>query len=206
MSKIEQMIDQIEEYIEGCKYQTLSSYKIIVNKEEIKELLRELRMKTPEEIKLYQKILSNKEAILNDAKMKAEKLIQDATARTNELLSEHEIMQQAYAQANEVIQEATKRAQDTLDAATTEANNMRAAAMQYTDDILANLEGLITHTMNDLATRYQGVSASLNNVNEIIKSNRRELNPPEAEDAMEFDISEGAELDTENSNKALDIL
>ena len=76
MSKIEQMIDQIEEYIEGCKYQTLSSYKIIVNKEEIKELLRELRMKTPEEIKLYQKILSNKEAILNDAKMKAEKLIQ----------------------------------------------------------------------------------------------------------------------------------
>lgn len=45
-SRIEQLIDEIEEYIENCKYQALSNTKIIVNKEEIDELLRELRMKT----------------------------------------------------------------------------------------------------------------------------------------------------------------
>ena len=56
-------------------------------------------MKTPEEIKRYQKIISNKEAILNDAKQKAQELINDATIQTNELISEHQIMQQAYAQA-----------------------------------------------------------------------------------------------------------
>ena len=66
-SRIEQLIDEIEEYIDGCKYQTFSDTKIIVNKEEIDELLRELRMKTPDEIKRYQKIISNKEAILADA-------------------------------------------------------------------------------------------------------------------------------------------
>ena len=59
-SRIEQIIEEIEEYIESCKFQPLSSTKIIVNKEEIDELLRELRMKTPEEIKRYQKIISNK--------------------------------------------------------------------------------------------------------------------------------------------------
>lgn len=202
-SKIEQAIDQLEEYVEGCKYVTLSSTKIVVNKEEITELIRELRLKTPEEIKQYQKILSNKEAILNDAKLRADKLIQDATAKTNELLNEHEIMQQAYAQANAVIQEATKKAQDTLDAATIEANNMRAAAMQYTDDILANLEALITNTMNDLSARYQGVNASLSNVNEIIKSNRRELNPVET-DTMGFEIPE--EVIAEIDKKSVDLM
>ena len=70
-SKIEQLIDEIEEYIDGCKYQALSNTKIIVNKEEIDALLRELRMKTPDEIKRYQKIISQKEAILNDAREKA---------------------------------------------------------------------------------------------------------------------------------------
>ena len=60
-------------------------------------------MKTPDEIKRYQKIISNKEAILNDARAKAEALIQDATVQTTELINEHEIMQQAYAQANEVV-------------------------------------------------------------------------------------------------------
>ena len=63
-SRIEQIIEEIEEYIDGCKPQTFSSSKIIVNREEMEELLNELRIKTPEEIKRYQKIISNKEAIL----------------------------------------------------------------------------------------------------------------------------------------------
>mgnify|MGYP000970177092 FL=1 len=101
-SRIEQLIDEIEEYIDNCKSQPLSNSKIIVNKDEIDDLLRELRQKTPEEIKRYQKIISNKEAILNDAREKAQALINEATEHTTELINEHEIMQQAYAQANEV--------------------------------------------------------------------------------------------------------
>ena len=85
-SRIEQLIDEIETYIDNCKYQPFSNTKIIVDKEEIDELLRELRMKTPDEIKRYQKIISNKEAILNDARAKAEALINDATIHTNELI------------------------------------------------------------------------------------------------------------------------
>ena len=132
-SRIEQLIDEIEEYIEGCKPKFMSSTEIIVNKDEIDELLRELRMKTPDEIKRYQKIISNKEAILNDAKAKAEALINEATVHTNELINEHEIMQQAYAQANEVVTMASKQAQEILDNATIEANNVKSAAMQYMD-------------------------------------------------------------------------
>lgn len=64
-SRIEQIIDEIEEYIDrDCKYQPLSTTKIVVNKEHLEELLRELRLKTPEEIKRYQKIIANRDAIL----------------------------------------------------------------------------------------------------------------------------------------------
>ena len=63
-SRIEQIIEEIEEYVDSCKFQPLSSTKIVVNKEELEELLRELRMKTPDEIKRYQKIISNKDADL----------------------------------------------------------------------------------------------------------------------------------------------
>ena len=37
-SRIEQLIDEIEEYIDSCKYQTFSNSKILVNKDEIEEL------------------------------------------------------------------------------------------------------------------------------------------------------------------------
>lgn len=180
-SKIEQLIDEIETYIDGCKYQPLSNTKIIVNKEEIDELLRELRMKTPDEIKRYQKIISNKEAILSDARAKAEALINDATVHTNQLISEHEIYQQAYAQATIVVKQATQQAQEILDNAVMEANSMRAAAMQYTDDILANVENLMAQTMKMTTEHYESFISSMNHYNDIVNANRVELNPPEAD-------------------------
>ena len=132
-SRMEQIIEEIEEYIDNCKYQPLSSTKIVVNKDELEELLTELKMKTPEEIKRYQKIISNKEAILADAQAKADAIIAQAQVQTSELVSEHQIMQQAYAQANEVVMIATKQAQEILDKATNDANNIRMGAIQYTD-------------------------------------------------------------------------
>ena len=110
-SRIEQIIEEIEEYIDSCKFQPLSTSKIIVNKDQMDEMLRELRMKTPDEIKRYQKIIANKDAILADAQAKADSMIEEAQIHTNELVSEHEIMQQAYAQANEIVTAATEQAQ-----------------------------------------------------------------------------------------------
>ena len=40
-SRIEQIIEEIEEYIDSCKFQPLSTTKIIVNKDQMDELLRE---------------------------------------------------------------------------------------------------------------------------------------------------------------------
>ena len=50
-SRMEQIIEEIEDYIDGCKTPAISRGKILVNREEIEELLTELRTKTPEEIK-----------------------------------------------------------------------------------------------------------------------------------------------------------
>ena len=118
------------------------STKIIVNKEELEELIAELRAKTPEEVKRYQKIISNKEAILADAQAKADQIIAQAQVQTNELVSEHQIMQQAYAQANEVVMIATKQAQEILDNATNEANSLRVSAMGY-DSLISSLQGFL---------------------------------------------------------------
>ena len=92
-SRMEQIIEEIEEYVDHCKPAPLSSGKILVNKEELMELISELRSKTPEEIKRYQKIISNKEAILADAQAKADQIIAQAQVQTTELVSEHQIMQ-----------------------------------------------------------------------------------------------------------------
>ena len=144
-SRIEQIIEEIEEYVDSCKFQPLSSTKIVVNKEELEELLRELRMKTPDEIKRYQKIISNKDAILADAQSKADAIIADAKTQAQQMVTESEVMQQAYAQSNELLENTNQQAQEIMDNATTDANNIRMGALQYTDEMLANLEKIMSH-------------------------------------------------------------
>lgn len=197
-SRIEQLIDELEEYIESCKPKFMSNSEIIVNKDEIDDLLRELRMKTPDEIKRYQKIISNKEAILNDARAKAEALINETNVRTNELISEHEIMQQAYAQANEVVSMASKQAQDILDKATMEANELKMQAARYTEEQLAGLENLILSAIQSAGNHYEGLLGSLNQYKEVIQSNRQALQP--------VDDLEEISMDAVGNNSRIDLM
>ena len=180
-SRMEQIIEEIEDYINSYKYAALSSNKILVNKEELEELIQELRTKTPEEIKRYQKIISNKEAILADAQAKADQIIAQAQIQTNELVSEHQIMQQAYAQANEVVQIATKQAHEILDNATNEANSLRMGAMSYTDSQLKGIEDILANSIDTTKARSENLINSLQEYLDVVSANRAQLFPQEQE-------------------------
>ena len=194
-SRIEQLIDELEEYIESCKPKFMSNSEIIVNKEEIDELLRELLMRTPEEIKRYQKIISNKEAILNDARAKAQALIDEATVHTNELISEHEIMQQAYAQANGIVATAANQAREILDKATMEANELRTQASQYMESRLVELDSITSSAIQSTNADYERLLGSLGQYRDLIQSNLRSLHPVEDLDLHLDDQEDDDKLD-----------
>ena len=184
MSKIEQIIAEIEEFIDGCKYQTLSNTKIIVNRDELEELIADLKHCIPDEIKKYQRIIANRDAILKDAQDKADEMVRKANEMTSTLVSEHEIMQQAFKEANGVIEDATKKAGEILDRATTEANEVRRAAMKYTDDSLANIQEILSSSIEGMTVKYDSLIRSLESSLEITTQNRKALhNTPAPEPA-----------------------
>ena len=190
-SRIEQIIEEIEDYIDTCKGPLLgSSDKIVVNRERMEELLRELRLKTPEEIKRYQKVLANKDAILADAQAKADAIIAQANIQNQELVNEHEIMQQAYEQANQVIEMATNQAQEILDNATRDANEIRLGAIQYTDDMLANLQTMVQNLVDSSNSRYEAMMNNFQDFYNVITSNRAQLAPQTNTDKSEEEPQE----------------
>ncbi|HIR75470.1 MAG TPA: ATPase [Candidatus Choladousia intestinipullorum] len=176
-SRIEQIIEEIEEFIDSCKFQPLSSTKIVVNKEELEELLRELRMKTPDEIKRYQKIISNKDAILEDAQTKADNIIAEAQAQAQKIVSESEVMQVALQQSNQLIDQTNAQAQEIMDKATEDSNNIRMSAIHYTDEMLENLEKIMSHTIEAAGSKYNNFINSIQSCYDIVSKNRSELSP-----------------------------
>ncbi len=175
MSRIETKISEIESELELAKPYRFSSDKVIVSKSKIEEYLDELKASTPDEIRRYQKIIDNKDKIIEDAKEQAETILNEAQVQTAELINQHEIMQRAYAQANMMLEQAKEQAQQILDAATNDANEIRMGAIQYTDDMLEKLQYIIEHSIKDNRDRYNSLMSGLENILGVVNNNRKEL-------------------------------
>ena len=164
-----------------------------MDKDIIDDLLVDLRLRVPDEIKKYQKIISSRDSILSDAKAKADHMLNAANKQTDELINEHEIMrQQAYAQANEIVMTASNQAQEILDNATNDANGIREASVRYTDEMLKSLQTIISHSMENTQNKFAAFMTSMQSNYDIVMANRRELRPDDPQIAQLNENAQGA--------------
>lgn len=204
MSRIEQLIDEIEEYVEGCKPAPFSQSKIIVQKEQLYELLTELRLKTPDEIKRYQKIIAQKDKIISDAQAQAEQMIEETTAYANALVEEHEIMLKAYEKAEQTINSANAQAEEIVAAANQNAEEVRLSALSYTQSLIANIQDVVVRSLDIARTNSEGLINGLSeNLNILISNNEAlssqldtsEPQQPALDDMLEDDDEEDTVTD-----------
>lgn len=174
-NRIEQLIEEIYDFVENCRPQPLSATKVIVPKDELYDLLDELRLRTPDEIKKYKKIIENRDAILADAEAKAAEMIAKAQQETAHLVDEHEIMQQAYNQANDVVRQATDEANRILESAKRDAEEIQTGALLYTEDMLNELENVLTNAYNSSKNKYDSLLSSLKGNLDIVANNKKEI-------------------------------
>lgn len=172
---VEDMISELEIFIDNCKFSPLSSNKILVPKDEIGSMLNELRLKLPSEIDRSKKIMRNKEAILTDARNRADALLQEANEEANRRVSESQIVELANIQANEIIQMAQQQAAEIIKNAQNEENELRLGAMLYTKSQLDNIKKYISSTLEAEKTNYEHLIASLENDSFVVSTNADEI-------------------------------
>lgn len=174
-SRIEKAIDEIYDYVESCKPSKLYPTKAVVERGELYDLLDELRMCAPEEIKRYQKIITNRDGILNEAQQRAEDMVMQARQQTAQILDQHEIVQTAYQRAEEIMKQATEEAQRLVDAAQEESEQMRRASLVYTNDLLAEARGHVEEALHETENKQRMLSSALKNSIQVMKNNQEEL-------------------------------
>lgn len=173
--RIEQLIEEIFEFVESCKPSAFSSSKVIVPKEELYDLLDELRLKVPEEIKRCQKMIANRDAIMAKAEDEAARIEQTARQQAQRLVEENEIMQQAYYQANGMVRQATEQAESMLQQAEQEAMRIGQGALGYTNDMLSEVEKELTSAYENIKKCSDEMLGVLSRKLETIAANRGEL-------------------------------
>ena len=197
-NRMEQLIEEMYEYIEGCKPKGFSTTQVIVMKEEIYDILDEMKLKIPEEIKRCAKVVANKDQIIANAEDRAEKIIADAKRQAEMLVQESEIMRQAYLQANEMVSSAQQQAKNIFGQASADAETISMGALHYTNEMLSEVERIIAYTYEEAKTKTEAMLTTLEENLKIVRENRKELT---AEVAYQEQETATVEEQSENTDK-----
>lgn len=141
------LLDEIEDIVEAGSGVPFSQ-KVMVDKFEILDMVNEIRIKLPDEIKQASWIKDERQRILADAQEDADNILKDANYKLEEIIDEHEVTKMAEQRAEEILNKAKSNAKD-----------IRLGSMEYADGLLEdtqeNLKQVIT-LLNDNRKELRG--------------------------------------------------
>ena len=174
MSRLDSVIDALEDYIAGCRQKAFSS-KIEVERDRIEEFIAEIRTKYPDEVKKAQKIIANHDAIIQEAEDKAKETEEQTKVKIDKMIKEHDIVKQATAIADNIVLQAQQQADEIISSAQKDAQDITEGAISYTDNLLSNVEGALESTLDGTSSRFSAFVEACNSSLKQVKANRAEL-------------------------------
>lgn len=162
-ASINSLLDTLEDLIENAKPVPLTQ-NIRLSKEELFEIIGEIRLNLPGEIKQAQRIVHNSTKIIDEANKKADNIIREADNKAAKMTLDHEITKRAKEEAEAIRMEAKAKAED-----------MRIGAIEYADEMLANTEKQIKAVLENFTKYTHSAQEFFANESEHIYGERQEL-------------------------------
>jgi len=156
-------LDEIEEVLDHSKSIPFSG-KISVEKGRILDILAEIRLHLPDDIRQAQRILNDHDKILADAEHKGVSILEAAENEAKLMTNSHEIFKRASEQASEIMEEAKKDARD-----------LRAGASSYVDEKLEDAERQLKEYMANIEAQHKRVMTYFSETIDVLYENRQEL-------------------------------
>ena len=122
------LIDKLDDVVHNARPVPLTD-QVRVDREEIYDLLDQMRATIPEEIKQARWIVKERQEMLAEAKREAERIVREAREQQARLISDEEVTKQAERAADEIVEDARARERE-----------IRLGAEDYADEILNTLE------------------------------------------------------------------
>lgn len=142
------LIDEVEDIIEAGTSLPFSG-KVMVDKVELLEIITDIRIRLPDEIKQASWIKEERERILDEAQRDAEVIAEQAEQKLEELINQEEVTKRA-----------EKRAEHIVNNAQANAKEIRLGSVDYADGLLLEQQ------------------EKLKELIELINENRKELKDP----------------------------
>jgi cell division septum initiation protein DivIVA len=133
-----QMIDRLEELLNESRPLPFT-HNVIVDEDRMLDLIDQMRVSIPEEVKKAQQLLAQRDRLIAQAQEEANRTVNLARDKSSELVERDQVVQAAYAQAEQI------KAQAHLD-----GDSIHRDADQYVLETLRNLEMEMERAINQV--------------------------------------------------------
>ena len=190
------LVDKLEELVADSKKVPIGN-RIILPYDRILEIIDELRIAIPNDVREAEELVSNKSSLLRSAEEEAKLVISTAESKASSLMDEHEIVQNARLKADQIIQQGENNLKDRINEANQEitkriedsrilAQQEMGAADNYAKQLLERLDRQLqaftssVHNGLEQLNRVHQVDQSdnehtLNNNTDLVDSESTEL-------------------------------
>ncbi len=173
-------LQQLEDMIKEAKSMPLSS-SALLNRDEMLELVAEMKDALPEEIKQARWVVKDREELLAKARRDSERIVEEGRAEQLRMASREEVVKRAEEEAARILGEARE-----------DGRRIRLEAEDYVDAKLAQFEIALERSAEELAATKQALGRTL----EQVQGGRDRLRgaaPAEQEFGQESGIEEPIE-------------
>jgi cell division septum initiation protein DivIVA len=143
---------QLEDMVREAKSMPLSS-SALLNRDEVLELIDQMKDALPDEIKQARWIVKDREELLSKARRDAEVMVEQAREEQLRLASHEAVVQKASEESERILQEAAD-----------DARRLRLEAEDYVDAKLAQLEGALQRILEDVMGTNQALARTIDQV------------------------------------------
>lgn len=133
---IENLMEELEDILEASWHLPLSGGKAMVDTNEIKRILEDIRLAMPREIVQARKIVDERNKILDNAQNEIDTMMKISEEKIKSMVSKSEIVKSAQNSADNIISEATAKAKEIKNSANEYVCNMMK---QLDDTVTSNL-------------------------------------------------------------------
>ena len=149
---VNRLIDMIYEQIEDAKSPALKPNMSMVDRDELLDLLDELRAQLPVEIKRAQELLAARDKFVEDTKKDADRMMRQAELEAKSKVSESEVLTAARQRAQSIVANAEAR-----------SKRLYQVANEYAEDALVRTEEAIQMALDEVKQsriRFRSASAA----------------------------------------------
>lgn len=155
---IQHLVDRLEDLIDEGRHMPFSKYTMI-DEERALEIIDQMRISIPEEVKLAKRTEAERDRTLLQAQEEANRLLEMAREKAKGLANEHELVVYAQERAQEIEADARRQAEEII-----------AEADEYIVDQLSELEEQLMKTLTTVRNGLREVRET-----QIKKSDREDI-------------------------------